>query len=589
MTASDTQPIVLKDLRVETLGGTPIVRDIGFSIAPGKVLGLVGESGSGKSTIGKALLGYAAPGLRIAGGRFLVGGTDILGLSEAGRRGARGRLVAYVPQDASSALNPAVPIRRQMIERLRIGADRMSDAQAETRIRETLDSVGLPTGKAFLDRYPGELSGGQLQRVGLTVAIVTHPRLLVLDEPTTALDASNRASVLELVSRLNAELNMSSLYISHDLGVISAVADEVMVLYAGQTVEAAPSAPFFDAPAHPYSQALLTAMPTTRMRKELRGIRGRVPPLAERAAITGCLFAARCDLATPECEREMPPLTPFAAGVVRCLHAGRDRKPAVARPEATPDTAGPALLSVRNLSAHYGAETVLKDISFDLRPGGCTALVGESGSGKSTLSRCLIGLHEDMQGEVLLDGTPVPRRIRARPTWMHRDMQYIFQDPYGSLHPRRSIGASLAAALRLTAGPDARPAREAVPEVLARVALPPAMADRFPSELSGGERQRVAIARALIGNPRLLICDEVTSALDVSVQASILDLLQSLMREDLAILFVTHDLGVVRSISDRVIVLNQGLIVEEGATARVIGAPSHPYTQSLLSKVLEVA
>lgn len=580
--------VTLRDLRVETKSGLPIVSEIGFSIPPGRVLGLVGESGSGKSTIGKALLGYAAPGLRIASGSFTVGGTDILALSERKGREARGNLVAYVPQDAASALNPALPILRQMTERLSTGPDRLSATAARERVCATLEQIGLPTDKDFLARYPGELSGGQLQRVGLTIAVVSHPRLLVLDEPTTALDVSTRANVLELVSRLNRELSMSSLYISHDLGVISAVSDDVMVLYAGQVVETASRERLFATPAHPYASALLQAMPTARQRKALRGIPGRVPPLAARPAIGGCIFADRCDLSMPECRAAPPALLPFGRGRARCLYPGQSggaTAPAAAARTAT--EAPEPLLRVSHLSAGYGGTNVLHDISFDVAPGSCTALVGESGSGKSTLSRSLIGLHGSFEGQVTFKGSSVTPGIRRRPAWMHRDMQYVFQNPYASLHPRRTIGDSILVALRNGGAGDGTSPKSAVKQALEQVALSPQSYDRFPSELSGGERQRAAIARALVCQPSLIICDEVTSALDVSVQASVLELLETLMNDRLALLFVTHDLGVVRTISDKVVVLQDGYIAEEGATTGVMENPRHPYTQSMLEQVLE--
>lgn len=584
--------IDLRDLRIETSDGTPIVSEIGFSIAPGRVMGLVGESGSGKSTIAKALLGYVAPGLRIARGQLTLGGRDLFATDARSTPAWRGSQVAYVPQDASTALNPALPIGQQMTERLVTGPGAITREAALKRVVGILEMVGLPANREFMGRFPSELSGGQLQRVGLTVGVAAHPQLLVLDEPTTAVDTVTRDEVLALVSQLNRDLNMSSLYVSHDLGVISSVADDVMVLYAGRIVEYRPKADFFAAPAHPYSRALLGAVPSVRHKRQLKGIAGQVPELRQRGSET-CTFSSRCPLCIPACLEGEPPLAVDGSGLLRCIRAGET---VPAQPEATTpaqrdeETRGgrEALLRVSNLVAGYAQQPVIKGISFELRAGECTAVVGESGSGKSTLSRCLVGLHGAFDGDATFLGEPLPPLAGQRPERMHRSMQYVFQNPYASLHPRRSIGESLRVALDLLSDVSRGEMPAEVDRALRRVELSPEMACRFPNELSGGERQRVAIARALLSKPRLLICDEVTSALDVSVQASIVTLLRSLMSSDMAILFVTHDLGLVRNISDNVIVLNDGRIAEAGPTESVIDSPRDAYTRMLLDHALEV-
>ncbi len=582
---------MMKGVKVASLGislldGTRIVDDVSFAIEPGKVLGLVGESGSGKSTIAKALLGYAGPGARIASGSVVIDGEDILALSEAERRERRGRIVSYVPQDAGMSLNPGLSVGTQLIERLVSGRDAQNRAEAAARIAEVLTAVRLPTDRNFLARYPSELSGGQLQRIGLAIAVVGRPKLLVLDEPTTALDVATRNEVLKLVSDLSKDMHLCSVYVSHDLGVISAVADQVMVLYAGRVMEYGEGAQVLGAPAHPYSRALLRAVPTTLGRKQLEGIAGTAPDLRSRG--TGCVFVARCPIGDHRCAAVEPALVVEGASSIRCYKPNAVEAKANIVPLPLAKARGEQICAVRNLVARYGPLDVVRDVSFEIDKGECVALVGESGSGKSTLARCMIGLHSNYDGTIAFCGDTLPRKAEARNGDAHRRIQYIFQDPYASLNPRRTVGDSIGLAVRHFFPGSRQDVLEAVRIAVERAGLSPDLMSRYPSELSGGERQRVAIARALVCKPDLLVCDEPTSALDVSVQASIIELLRGLMADGLAMLFVTHDLAVVRSISDRVIVLQQGAVVESASTEAIFSAPATGYSRELLSHALNV-
>ncbi|OEC99950.1 ABC transporter ATP-binding protein [Rhizobium sp. YK2] len=578
--------VAVSGLEVRLRDETRIVHEIGFTIQPGKVLGLVGESGSGKSTIAKALLGYAAPGARISAGSVIIDGEDILALSEAEKRSRRGRLVSYVPQDAGISLNPGLPIGLQLTERLVTGEHAQSKAEAAVRVASILDAVRLPSDRGFLARYPSELSGGQLQRVGLAIAVVGRPKLLVLDEPTTALDTGTRNEVLKLVSGLSEELQLCSVYVSHDLGVVASVAQDVMVLYAGRMMEYARSTQIFQAPRHPYTRALLKAVPSTLERKHLQGIPGTTPDLRSRSG--GCTFATRCSLSDQHCREREPLLTQDAQSQVRCH-----------KPDVVPPAAGVVPLPVRrvrsekiffieNLRVRYGEREVLRNVSLDVAAGDCLALVGESGSGKSTLARCVIGLHSDYDGALRFQGATLPLAAGDRDRDTHRKIQYIFQDPYASLNPRRTVGESIAVAVRHFFPGEGKSVSDTVASALLRAGLAPEMMTRYPAELSGGERQRVAIARALVCKPELLVCDEPTSALDVSVQASVIELLRSLMAEGLAMLFVTHDLAVVRSIADRVAVLHGGSVEECAATDTLFSSPGAAYSRELLKNALNI-
>ncbi|MFI0420030.1 dipeptide ABC transporter ATP-binding protein [Spongiactinospora sp. 9N601] len=581
--------IEVRGLTIALRDGSPIVKDATFDLEPGQVLGVVGESGSGKSTMSLAMLGYARHGARITAGQVLIDGTDVLSLGPRALRRYRGNVVAYVPQDPATALNPALRIGVQLAEVLEGDAK-----EVDARIREVLGAVGLPSDDAFLHRRPRELSGGQQQRVALAMAVAPRPRLTVLDEPTTGLDVTTQARVLALVARLCADNQMAAIYVSHDLAVIGEVADRVAVMYGGMIVEAGPTKQVVARPAHPYTRALLAAVPSARERMRLTSIPGRAPGVQD--THPGCVFAPRCAFVADECTTSAPSLIELVPGhSARCLRAEempeRPRlsatAPASAVQEAAPgDT---PLLRVRDLAAGYRDRQVLFDVSFDVVEGECLAVVGESGSGKTTMSRSLIGLQERWGGTVELGGTPLAPAAARRDPDQRRSMQYIFQNPYGSLNPRATVGDCVAEPLRHFFGLGAKAARARVAELLERVELPGHLASRYPAELSGGQRQRVAIARALGCAPTVLICDEVTSALDVSVQAAIVELLRGLLHDGLGMVFVTHNLAVVRSLADSVIVLSEGHVVEHGGTDTVLTEPRHAYTKALLADTLEVS
>ncbi|MGW7537322.1 dipeptide ABC transporter ATP-binding protein [Amycolatopsis sp. NPDC054798] len=563
--------------------GHPIVRDIGFELGRGEVLGVVGESGSGKSTLALALLGFARTGAKITSGQVVVDGVDLLSLPAAELRRARGRKVAYVPQDPATALNPSLRVSTQLTEGL--------DEPAQTRVRQLLDAVGLPGDDAFLRRRPRQLSGGQQQRVAIAMAIAAGPRLIVLDEPTTGLDVATQSRVLDLVRDLCRTRDLAAIYVSHDLAVVADVADQVMVMYGGEVAEHGPARGVLARPAHPYTRALLAAVPSATHRHRLVPIRGRAPGIDDLRQ--GCTFEPRCDYATTDCRTTHPSLVRGPSGTLaRCIRAEEVARATRTVPRApepyVPAADEPALLSVSGLNASYRGRQVVFDVSFALRHGECLAVVGESGSGKTTMSRCLAGLHPEHQGEVTLDGKPIPAAAARRDSRTRRELQYVFQNPYGSLSPHRTVENSLLVALRHYFGVNAREGRLRARAALDRVEIPARLAGRYPAELSGGQRQRVAIARALVCEPKLVICDEVTSALDVSVQASVVELLRSLMDDGPSMIFVTHNLAVVRSIADEVVVLSEGRAVESGRTDQVLTAPSHPYTRSLLAATLEV-
>ncbi len=580
---SEPPLLEVESLTVVTAAARPIIEDISLSIAGGETLGVVGESGSGKSTLALALLGYSRPGARIAAGRVRVNGEDVIGPSERRLRSLRGGLVSYVAQDPATALNPSLRVDDQIAEMLRAHP---GSGDIDARITEVLAQADLPTDRDFRRRYPHQLSGGQQQRLALAIALVCRPSLVVLDEPTTGLDVLTQSRILDEIRRLREELHISFVYVSHDLAVVAGVADRVAVMYAGRIVEEAEASRILRAPRHPYTFGLLSSVPDHVAPRVLRGIPGVAVGVDDRPA--GCAFAPRCAHRVEACLLAVPALAETEpAWRVRCI---RWTETPVLRFVPRSDlgaTTWRPVLEVEGLYATHrsrGREIVAASgVSFFLEAGQCVALVGASGSGKTTIARCIAGLHRPKTGRILLGGEPLAALARERPRRARQLLQIVFQNPYESLNPRHQVRDIVARPAELLAGLNPREARSRVDELLERVRLPARIADRYPGELSGGERQRTAIARALAASPEVMVCDEITSALDVSVQAAVLELLDELRRElGLALLFITHDLGVVASIADHVLVLEEGQICEQGPVRSVLEAPKAPYTCALI-------
>jgi peptide/nickel transport system ATP-binding protein len=572
--------------------GPEVVSDVSFEVLPGEVLGLVGESGSGKTTVALSMLGHLRRGLAFSGGQVILDGRDILGLPGHELQQIRGREIAYVPQDPVSALNPSLKVGRQLREALAAHSGG-AGARAE-RLAQVLGEAGLSDVGGVLHAYPHQLSGGQQQRVTLAMAFACRPRLIVLDEPTTGLDVITQRRVLDTVQGLCRSYHVAALYISHDLAVIAEMSDQVAVMYAGRLVELGPAAEIFAAPAHPYTRGLLRSVPTLAQAQPPRGLSGNPPQLG--AYPPGCAFEPRCEFAMQPCaDRQPPMLAVSAAGhETRCLRAPEvaAASPAVqqADPVAPRPAAGSDILSVSGLTAWYGGHPVLHDVALSLPAGHCLAIAGMSGSGKTTLARCIVGLHTSWAGQLAFIGQRLRPGVRSRSREQLRRVQYVSQNPYSSLNPRRTIGQIVEQPLAHFAKLSAGQRRERVGAALAATALPAAVIDRYPDQLSGGQRQRVAIARAIIVEPELLICDEVTSALDVSVQAAIAELLRRLQAErGLSLLFITHNLPLVRSVADHVAVMNAGRICEQGTVSEVLQAPKDPYTVQLLTDAPRIA
>jgi peptide/nickel transport system ATP-binding protein len=585
----------VSELRVELTGsGVDVVDEIALQIHSGEVLGLVGESGSGKTTVGMALLGHVRRGGRVGGGVVAVDGQDLSTLGADGLRQLRGGIVSYIPQDPGTSLNPALRIGTQLIEVLEAHASSWTEDERRARVREALDEVALPNDETFLRRYPHQLSGGQQQRVAIAMAFANRPKVIVCDEPTTGLDVTTQARVLETVRDLCRSHQVGALYVTHDLAVVAELADRVAVMYAGRIVESGPREAIFSAPRHPYTRRLLRAVPDIAGKRTVVGIPGRAALPGSRPE--GCFFHPRCPLADDQSRSAFPPITELAGGhMVRCFHheeAARNPEPEGAGQLGARSIGEELVLTVRDLDAHYGASHALFRIDLDVHREECLALVGESGSGKTTLARSVSGLHADYTGQVRLRDAPLPHAARQRSREARKEIQYIFQNPYASLNPRRTIGQTIGRQLQLFYPGARADTGRRVAECLERVALSSSAASRFPDQLSGGERQRVAIARALAAQPSVLICDEVTSALDVSVQAAIIELLGELRREmGLSLLFITHDLALIRTIADRVAVMNEGRIVEQGTVDDILTAPTADYTRQLLANTpsIEVA
>ncbi len=592
---STQQPdIVLsvQDLRIVLdPSGIDIDEDVSFAIHQGEVLGLVGESACGKTTVATSLLAYQRRGAKVAGGHIDVAGTDVLVASRSALRLIRGGLISYVPQDASASLNPALRIGDQIMEILNEHSFGSSDAERKARLQQMMDEVLLPNDRAFLRRYPHQLSGGQQQRVVIAMAVANRPKVIVLDEPTTALDVTTQAHVLSTVRDLTRSYGVSALYVTHDLAVVAYLADRIAVMYAGRLIEIGPKAKLFTGAYHPYTRRLLAAVPDISGVRGFQGIPGWAPPPGQRAA--GCAFAPRCDWRIGRCATGVPALeSPDSDHQVRCWRW----QEVMARPYAgggsprtkvNTDSGGvnKAVVSARDVTAFYQKREVLHGVSVTLCEHRCLALVGESGSGKTTLAHCIVGLHPfKIAGSIELRSKALARESRDRTPDERKAIQYIFQSPYSSLNPRKTIRQLLALPIGMFFALDRDETEERMTRALAQVALDTSLLSRYPEQLSGGERQRVAIARALAAEPIVLICDEVTSWLDVSVQAGIIELLAQLQLETgVSMLFVTHNLALVRSVAQEVAVMNDGRIVELGLTDAVLDDPRCDYTKLLLA------
>jgi peptide/nickel transport system ATP-binding protein len=629
----------VQDLKVELDGEAGIVKAIDglrLSIQRGETFALVGESGCGKSMTALALMRLLPENGRITDGTVKLDDTDTLALSEGAMRTVRGGRIGMIFQEPGTSLNPVLRIGDQMVEAIELHTKLRGD-QARAKALEWLQRVGIPEPERRIDDYPFRMSGGQKQRVMIAMTLATEPDYLIADEPTTALDVTIQAQVLQLLKQLQQEQGMGMLLITHDLGVVSGMAHRVALMYAGQIVEVATAQDFFHAPRHPYARALLAALPdATRKGDALTAIRGTVPALTQ--DFVGCRFAPRCDQALPSCAEQVPPWTePVAGHGVRCVlfdkagnSAVRDASAkqtttvaaasAVATAQAAiadgagqttegPDTklgaaAATVLLNVQGLTVRFPTRhgffqrsgegfTAVKDVSFQVLTGSTLALVGESGCGKTTTGKAIVQLLRGtavMQGQALMGGKNLFDLQGSELQTARSDIQIIFQDPFASLNPRLRVFDILEEGLTALRPDMAAPARRQRIETLCdQVGLRREALLRYPHEFSGGQRQRIAIARALAVQPKLIVCDEPTSALDVSVQAQILNLLRQLQRElGLSYIFITHNIGVVEYIADFVAVMKSGCIVEQGVAAHVLRRPEQAYTKALLAAVPRV-
>jgi peptide/nickel transport system ATP-binding protein len=575
------------------------VDDFSLTIDPGECVGLVGESGCGKTTTGLAIMRLLPGNGHIAGGSVELDGVDLASLSEKEMQTKRGNDVALIPQDPMSSLNPTTKIGRQIGEGLRIHRG-VTDEDARKRALEVLEMVDMPRPAERLDQYPFELSGGLRQRVIIAMGLTCSPKLLIADEPTTALDVTIQAQILDILDNLRRDLHMSILLITHDMGVIAGRTDRVVVMYGGKKAEQSPTVELFNQMHHPYTQALLASMPSleTASKQKLRSIAGMPPDLSKPQV--GCRFAPRCRYATDECREIDPDLTGTDTHTYACFHpvdgplqtvvdtpqavvvSGRDRKE-LARVENLvkefPIKAG----LVRH---RVGAVHAVSDVSFSIFEGETFGLVGESGCGKTTIGRMLVGLESVTSGAVYFDDKVVSAKGYRPSKADRRDRQMMFQDPYSSLNPRMKVSQILGEPLLVQHEGSRAQQTNRVRELLNSVGLDAQAADRYPHEFSGGQRQRIGFARALALNPRLIVADEPVSALDVSVQAQILNLMKDLQREhNLSYVMVSHDLAVVYYMADTIGVMYLGKIVEIGDAESVFRSPAHPYTQGLLDVV----
>jgi len=584
------------------------VNNVTLEVSQGETLGIIGESGSGKSVTAMSILRLLpADQARVTQGRILFDGSDLLEADTAELRRIRGKDISIIFQDPATSLHPSFTIGAQLIEALRVHDGKLSRADARSRSAELITSVGIAHAEDRLDQYPHQFSGGMRQRCMIAMAIANQPRVVIADEPTTALDVTIQAEILSLLRVVQRETKSAVVFITHDLRVVAQVADRVAVMYAGSIVETGKVADVFANPQHPYTSALLRSLPALDLRSERQvSIRGAPPNPSDLPS--GCAFQPRCDVVAgrPVCVTDRPVLNEVGAGRQVACHFYDETEVGVvdlSRHSMQHHSIGVAeqleaepVLRVENLSKRFavggglftGAKRELlavNDVTFDVHKGKTLALVGESGSGKSTTARLILRLHDPTAGRILFGGVDLAVTNGRRLRDLRREIQVIFQDPFGSLNPRLTARELVTEPLKIQGLYDDSGA-DHVGDLLTRVGLSPSQWDRLPAAFSGGQRQRIAIARALILEPRMLVLDEAVSALDVSIQAQVLNLLSDLQDElGLTYLFISHDLAVVRQLADWVAVMFAGRIVEQGAAADIYDSARHPYTRALLSAI----
>jgi peptide/nickel transport system ATP-binding protein len=613
------QPLLeVSDLSVtfETPNG-PLraLNSVDFQVMPGETLALVGESGSGKSTAAMAVIGLLGPEAKVSGEVRIIG-HDMMNISEAQRRKLRGPAVSIVFQDPFTSLNPGLTVGRQVSESL-VYHLRASQEEALERSVQALAEVGLPDPHSLLSAYPHQLSGGMQQRVLIASALICNPKLLILDEPTTALDVTVEARILDLLDEIRQRRGLGILFITHNLGVVNRIAERVCVLYAGRVAEVGSKYDVLSSPAHPYTKGLLASLPTLTLnehRSRLAPIPGRLPDMTD--APTGCVFKPRCPFSEERCGLPQELQVVDRTRRARCWKANSlldlpwqiTEQAHQSTATSTPPAGSGELVASDLVKTFVGGRIggirwerrlglpwptpvrrktrAVDGVSIRIAPGEVLGLVGESGSGKSTLGRLLTRLIDTDSGWIVFDGEDVTSRPERQLKTFRGKAQVIFQNPDSSLNPRKTVGEAIGRALDLhTDGPRAQ-RRARVEQILDRVGLPRSYLSRYPHQLSGGEKQRVGVARALATQPSFIMCDEPTSALDVSVQATVLNLLADLReQEGLSYLFISHDLSVVSHVSDRIAVMYAGEIVEIGRTREVLEPPYHPYTEALLSAI----
>jgi oligopeptide/dipeptide ABC transporter ATP-binding protein len=596
----------VRDLSVEFAtadGPVTVVDKVSFDLRSGEIMGLVGESGCGKSVTSSAIMRLiSSPPGRITSGEVWFAGRDLLAMPFGEMRAIRGRQMSMVFQDPMSSLDPAFTIGNQMIEVVRLHQD-VSKAEARRLALDLLQKVHIPDAEAQLDAYPHNLSGGMRQRVLIATALINRPKLLIADEPTTALDVTVQAQILELIKELQAELDMGVIFVTHDLGVVADLCDRVQVMYAGEIIEQGHIDDTFANPRHPYTNALLKAIPQTSGGGDrLRSIPGVVPPPS--LWPTGCHFSTRCAHVVPACRDEPVELTTLGQQTVRCirhnevaeLEAAVDSEVMVPTPRRARHANG-ELARVSGATKWFpikrgvlkrtvGQIRAVDGVDLALTRGSTVGLVGESGSGKSTLGRTLLQLIEPTAGTIEFEGTNMTDLSTGELRRARRDMQMIFQDPYASMDPRAYVGDSVGEPLQTQLRLKGEALDRRVSALFEMVGLSATYRGRFPHEFSGGQLQRLAIARALATDPKLIVCDEAVSSLDVSTRAEVINLLADLQDQlDLTYLFISHDLSVVRHVSDRIAVMYLGRIVEEGDAETVYTDPKHPYSRALLSAI----